>query len=341
MACQVTDLALVTTAEPERLELPERLSMSYLQDASRCLRMADLKRKADTSGEDATVGTIVHEVAALAGMRAARLGVDRLDADELERLAREVLRTPIDGVKPLSLDGWRTVIRLSRRLAHVYDEGPPPFPIGAEYEVYATRELGDRHTISSRIDKRWLDEREMVGWVVDYKTGGRMAADEITFQGRTYCWQWLGTRPDIRGFWFGEHALPYGGPGWVWIDAEDLDEFEDYLLDTVARMEVAYAEQKLLPSPGSWCDSMCPDRAGCPLPEFAKGDVRVGTDAEAVATLDRLIVQRARSRDATAALRDRLEATGATHIVSSSGDQEFGYTDGTRCQVRKARREEV
>lgn len=337
----MTALALVTTAEPEPLELPERISMSFAQDAMRCLRMADLKRKADTSGEDATVGTAVHSVGALAGMRAARLGVDRLSADELERLAREVLRTPDDGVKPLSLDGWRTVIRLSRRLAHVYDEGPPPFPIGAEYEVYATRPL-DGHVISSRIDWRWIDGT--ICWIKDYKSGGKQADDEETFQGEVYAWETLWTHPWITEFWLAEHAVPYGGPKWVWMDADALTgpgSIEEYLSDTIARLEAAYADQPLTPTPGSWCGTMCPDRAGCPLPEFAKGDVQAGTGAEAVAVLDRLIVQRARSADATKALKDHLEATGATHIVSSSGNQEFGYTDGTRCQVRKARREDA
>ncbi len=337
----MTALALVTTTEPEPLRLHDRLSMSFVQDASRCLRMADLKRKADTAGEDATVGTAVHAVGALAGMRAGRLGVDRMSADELERLAREVLRTPDDGVKPLSLDGWRTVIRLSRRLAYVYDEGPPPFPIGAEYEVYATRPL-DGRTISSRIDWRWIDGT--ICWIKDYKSGGKQADDEETFQGEVYAWETLGTHPWITEFWLAEHAVPYGGPKWVWMSAEDLTgpgSIGDYLSDTIARLDGAYAAGELTPTPGAHCGTMCPDRAGCPLPEWARGDVQVGTDAEAVATLDRLIVQRARSSDATAALKARLEATGATHITSSSGDQEFGYTDGTRCQVRKARREET
>ncbi len=334
----MTALALVTTAEP--LRIAERLSMSYIQDAARCMRMADLKRKADTAGEDATVGTAVHEVGALAGMRTARLGVDRLSADELERLAMEVIRTPTPPVKPLSKPGKATIIALSRRLARVYDEGPPPFPIGAEYEVYATRPL-DGHVISSRIDWRWIDGT--ICWIKDMKTGGKQADDEETFQGEVYAWETLGTHPWIKEFWLAEHAVPYGGPKWVWMSADDLTgpgSIEEYLSDMIARLEVAYAAGELTPSPGSWCGSMCPDRAGCPLPEFAKGDVRSGTDAEAVATLDRLIVQRARSRDATSALKDRLEATGTTHITSSSGDQEFGYTDGTRCQVRKARSDE-
>ena len=168
------------------LTLPDRYSMSFVQDASRCLRMAALRREVDTAGEDATVGTITHDVAALAGLRARRLGVETLPADDLEHLARTVLRNPGDGVKPLSLDGWRSVIRLSRRLAHSYEEGPSAVPLGARYEVYATRELDDR-IVSARID--WMLIDGAVCWIKDYKSGGKNAGWEPTDQGEVNAWQ--------------------------------------------------------------------------------------------------------------------------------------------------------
>lgn len=322
------------------LAMPNRLSMSFIQDTSKCLRMAHVKREADTAGEDATVGTIVHDVAALAGLQAARLGVESLPADNLEHLARTVLSHPGEGVKPLSLDGWRKVIDLSRRLSHSYDEGPPAFPIGAQYEVYATRDL-DGRTVSSRIDWMWLQPGTEVCWIKDYKTGGKLATWEPTFQGEVYAWQILGDHPLLDGFWIAEHPVPYGGPKWAWVDAGELTgpgSIEQYLLDSIARIEAAYAAPPLTPTPGSHCETMCPDRTGCPLPEFAKSG-EILDEGGAVALLDSLIVNRARSSATTKTLAAWLTANDLTHIVSSSGEQEFGWTDGTRCAVRKSRSE--
>jgi len=330
----------VSVAPTPPLALPDRYSMSFLQDASRCLRMAHLKREADTAGEDATVGTIVHDVAALAGLHAARLGVESLPADDLEHLARTVLRNPGEHVKPLSRDGWRKVINLSRRLSHSYEEGPPAFPIGAQYEVYATREL-DGRIVSARIDWIWLDAP--VAWIKDYKTGGKVADWEPTFQGELYAWEIAERHPEIERFALAEHALPYGGPKWSWMHADDLTistGVEDYIADSIARIEAAYASPPLTPTPGSHCATMCPDRAGCPLPEFAKGE-SIDGEAGAVALLDRLLVNRARSAGVAELLKDYLTANERTHLVSSSGEQEFGWTDGTRCAVRKSRSEDI
>lgn len=322
------------------LALPDRFSMSFIQDASRCLRMAHLKREVDTAGEDATVGSVVHDIAALAGLQARRLGVESIPADNLEHLARTVLRNPGEGVKPLSLDGWRKVIDLSRRLSHSYDEGPPAFPLGARYEVYAIRER-DGRKVSARIDWMWLDGSFC--WLKDYKSGGKNAGWEPTFQGEVYAWQLLGTYPDLDGFWLAEHPIPYGGPKWAWIDAGDLTgpgSIEEYLACMIGEIEAAYAAPPLTPTPGPWCRTMCPDRAGCPLPEIVKGEA-VDGEAGAVALLDRLLVSRARTSEVADTLKDWLTANDRTHIVSSSGEQEFGWTDGTRCAVRKSRSEDA
>lgn len=322
------------------LALPDRYSMSFVQDASRCLRMAALKREVDTAGEDATVGTIVHDVGALAGLHARRLGVESLPADDLEHLARTVLRNPGDGVKPLSLDGWRSVVRLSRRLSHSYEEGPPAFPLGARYEVYLTRELNGR-TVSARAD--WILLDGDVAWILDYKSGGKNAGWEPTFQGEVYAWQLLVQHPDLDGFWLAEHPIPYGGPKWAWIDADALTgpgSIEEYLAYMIGEIEAAYAAPPLTPTPGSWCRTMCPDRAGCPLPEIVKGEAVAG-EAGAVALLDRLLVGRARTSEVADTLKAWLTANERTHIVSSSGEQEFGWTDGTRCAVRKSRSEDA
>jgi hypothetical protein len=196
--------------------------------------------------------------------------------------------------------------------------------------------------VSARIDWMWLDGR--VCWLKDYKSGGKNAGWEPTFQGEVYAWQLLGTYPDLEGFWLAEHPLPYGGPKWVWIDVDELTgpgSIEEYLAYMIGEIEAAYAVPPLTPTPGSWCNTMCPDRAGCPLPEWAKGGVPVRDEGEAVAVLDRLIVQRARSADATRSLAAWLTAVDRTHIVSSSGEQEFGWTDGTRCAVRKSRSEDA
>lgn len=304
--------------------------------------MAALRREADTAGEDATVGTIVHDVAALAGLHAKRLGVETLPADDLERLACAVLRNPGDGVKPLSLDGWRSVIRLSRRLAHSYDEGPSAFPLGARYEVYAIREL-DGRKVSSRIDWLWWDPLTRTVYFKDYKTGGRLADWEPTFQGETYAWELAWMFPDAEWFVGAEHAIPYGGPKWTRpMHRDELTTstgIEEYLAYMIGEIEAAYAAPPLKPTPGAHCKTMCPDRAGCPLPELSKGEM-VDGEAGAVALLDRLIVARARASEAGNTLKAWLIANDRTHVVSSSGEQEFGWTDGTRCAVRKSRSEQ-
>ena len=154
----------------------------------------------------------------------------------------------------------------------------------------------------------------------------------------------LGTYPDLEGFWLAEHPIPYGGPKWTWVDDETTSRrrlgIEEYLAYMIGEIEAAYAAPPLKPTPGPWCRTMCPDRAGCPLPEIVKGE-RVDGEAGAVALLDRLIAGRARTSEAGDTLKAWLVANDRTHIVSSSGEQEFGWTDGTRCAVRKSRSEDA
>lgn len=296
--------------------------------------MMALDDECDTSGEDARVGRLVHEAAARAGLTAGLHRVESLSAGQLEQIARAVIRGSEDKVGPLSIEGWRSVVALTKRLADTYEYGPPAFPIGCEYEVPVEREL-DGWRITCRMDWRWFDVGENVAWIRDYKSGGKQAAREASFQAEVYAWETMGERPNLDGCWFGEHALPYGGPRWVWIGADELGDVESYLSDMIVRIEGAYDDQPFLATPGSHCDTMCADRAGCPVPEWAKG-AGVGTDAEARAAVDRVTVSRAQSAHLTKAVKAYVEDKGLTS-VRGSGDLEYAANaDGSKWQIRKA-----
>jgi hypothetical protein len=342
-------MSAIALAVPDHPTLPDRLSQSFLSDAQHCLRRAQLRREADTVDEIATVGTAVHQIAAAAAEHAQAEGVERLSSLVIEEIAHDCIRRPeIDPdhdsrIDALSLDGWRRVMQLARMFGATAE-----FPADAEYEVPCRREL-DGFVFSARIDKVRL-----VGTtceIEDYKSGGRLPkrdAPKITFQLEHYAWQALGRWPWITDFVLRENFVPYGVVRTGRLSTFDLlngtdsaDPIEDYLSDTAFRLEEAYAEPgELKARAGSWCHS-CPDRAGCPLPAWAKGaPIRSRADAETA--LSSLIRKRAEAEQLGDDLRAWIDGEDIAHVVS--GDMEIGHKmgiDGSRFAVRKAREDET
>lgn len=327
------------TTAPTPLAPPDTFSMSRLKASGECMRKAGLDDEANTSGPEAGIGNILHEVAATTGLAATLQGVERLSVEEVMQITRNVIRGSEEKVDALSEAGWRDVHRMAERFARRHW-----FPLGVECEVPVSREL-DGRIVSARIDWRWIDDDEC--WVQDYKGGGKMSAREPTYQAKVYCWQTLGTHPWLRGFWVREWAIAYGEPDWIWIDADDLTmtddagtrPIEEYLSDQIARLVKAYADPPLLPQAGAWCAN-CLDPSGCPLPEWARPASEMRTEADAIAQVDAAIVLRARAKRATANARAYLDAQERTHVVSIGHDKEYGYDDAGKCAVRKARSSE-
>jgi hypothetical protein len=331
----VTALALVQPITPAPLKLPGRFSMSRLKAAGECMRKMALDDEADTSGPEAGIGNVLHEIVATAGLWAKLQGVEHLTPGEVEQITRNVIRGSEEKVDALSEAGWREVHRLARRFARRHW-----FPMGVECEVPVTREL-DGWTISARIDWRWIDEREC--WIEDKKSGGKRAATEPTFQLLTYAWETLGTHPWLEGFWTREDAIPYGESEWMWVDACDLTgpgSIEEFLSDELARIVKAYADPPLTVRAGDHC-SHCPDPDGCWLPEWARPESTIRTEEHAIAAVDAAVVLRARAKRATAKARAFLDGQERTHIVSTEHGKEYGYSaDGSKCAIREPRTEE-
>ncbi len=323
--------------------LPDRLSMTFIQNAGRCLRMADLDRHVDTSGELATVGRIMHEIAARAGQEASAGLRERLSPERIEAIGGEVLRASSERIAPLSEEGWQRVKDLTARFAESHR-----FPLGTRVEqLFRTRFEG--RVFSARIDRYLIDGHTCE--VGDYKSGERRPQKSdppVTFQGKNYAWHLRARFPTVERFVIGEEFLAHGirrPPATIYAD--ELDEHEDYLADQVARLELAYAQaavngKGLATQPGSWCDN-CPDRTGCPLPPWAQGaSIRSAEDAERA--LGSVVQQRAASRALVADLRTWVESEDNPDSYVRSGDMEAAHWpkgEGSEFAIRKATREEA
>ncbi len=331
-----------TVPAPLPPTLPDRLSMTFVQNAGKCLRMADLDRRVDTSGWLAIVGRIMHEIAARAGQEASAGLREQLPPERIEAIGGEVLRASSERIAPLSEEGWQRVRDLTARFAESHY-----FPLGTRVEQdFRTRFEG--RVFSARIDVYRVDGP--VGYVTDYKSGERRPQQSdppVTFQGRNYAWHVRAAFPDVERFEVGEEFLAHGirRPP-ATILAEELDEHEDYLADQVARLELAYAQaaasgRGLATQPGSWCDN-CPDRVGCPLPPWAQGaSIRSAEDAERA--LGVVVQQRAASRALVADLRTWVESEDNPDSYVRSGDMEAAHWpkgEGSEFAIRKATRTE-
>ncbi len=325
---------------------PPRFSATFLGRAEQCLRSAQLDKEADTAGEPATIGRIVHEIAATAGTYATMQGRERLTVSELEGIARNVLRNPEEVPDALSLVAWRRVLELTRLFAASHRFAP-----GDMFETLSVHEL-DGQPLSARLDRVNVDGTLCA--IEDYKTGAGLPGrgePPVTTTLEIYAWHMLQRCPWLEEFALTLHFIPYGVRRTGRMTVDELTgpgSIEEYLSDQIARIRLAYARaaktgEGLKARRGSWCDD-CSDRAGCPLPSWARG-APIRSHRDAAAALDTIIGNRADAKGLRTDVQAFIDSQdrGLTYIVS--GDMEIGYElgadrDSTRFAIRKARQEE-
>jgi hypothetical protein len=288
---------------------PERFSMSFVRAAEGCLRRAHLEREFSSSGPDAIIGHLVHEIAAAVGFACVMRGTDRPDPGEARRIALAVMGSP-DEAEPLAAEVYDDVLSLVERM-----ESRLVFRPTEQFEIDSRIEFAGR-TLSARIDRLAIEDG--VAYSTDYKTGRKRPATSRPLQGTIYGWHVLKAHPEV-GVVFYEEEHPrfrlrttevIGEP--FRIERSEIPAIEEFLTTAIRRIEAAYAEGGELPAtPGDACSypTGCPVAATCPVPRWARPVTWLETEDDAIATFEQLLVHEAQTESEKAALKGWLART--------------------------------
>lgn len=297
------------------LESPRRYSMSFVRRWQQCARLAHLERQANTAGRDAAVGSAFHAVAAAVGLACVMKGDTRPVPAEAERIALNVLATPEHALPP---DDHDEVMSLVRRWAPTVEFHP-----GEQFEVLYEHML-DGQPLSAKIDRLVVVGDRAI--VKDLKSGWGKPADsnEPTLQGDVYAWHVLQAHPDVEVVEYVEDWVRFGIQGQpfeYWRD--HIHRVEDWLSGRVRAIHAAYTKDSLPVSPGHHC-SQCPDPIGCPLPDWAKQEARVRTQADALEQLEALLVEEKRIAKRKKLIHGYLESTGERAVQVDGAEIGWG-----------------
>ncbi|HZV74551.1 MAG TPA: PD-(D/E)XK nuclease family protein [Conexibacter sp.] len=312
----------MTAATAPFIVEPPRFSMSFMRAAEGCLRRADMERKVDLAGPDATVGRFFHCAMAAIGLYCSLRGIERPDRDTAIRIAKRAMAGP-DEPGPLPMAAWETALDLVDRWLR---RSSSFFRAGERFEIDSRIPFHGR-ILSARIDRLAVDGR--VAYVGDYKSGWADPADALSPQGRRYAWHILVEHAEVDEVRYTEDHARTGllsGP-WV-IYRDELPAIEDYLRAQIDKITAAYANGALPAKPGAICSSpsRCPVASSCPVPDWARPDTTIETHDDAVAAFEELLVCDQRREAKVAAIRGYIEDAGLRAI--EVGGQEIGF--GTR-----------
>lgn len=307
---------------------PRRFSMSFLRSAEACLRRAHLDRAAGVPSDgDALIGSLWHECAATIGFVAVMRGVDRIDVEEAIVISHRTLSRPGEP-GPLPRDAHAIVLDLIERWAR-----RARFRPGELFEVLSVQPLAGR-LLSARLDSVWRDGP--VSEITDRKTGWADVGTKLTMQGEVYAWHEYEGNPTCELVLYREDHIRAGVPNGPYeITREDVygpGGIEEFLLDSLARLNTAYEAGELPATPGSACSSpsSCPHAASCQVPEEYRPDTLIGTSEDAAGLLGAMLVLEAR-RDALAKqARGYLTRSGARAVQLNGEEYGFAPRPGSR-----------
>lgn len=281
---------------------PRRFSMSFLRAAEGCHRRAHLDRVAGIPADgDALIGSLWHDCAAAIGFTATMSGRERIDAGEAVKIARGVLRR---GEGPMPREAHAEVIGLVVRWANRVRFRP-----GEVYEILSEQPLAG-YRLSARLDRYYRDE--VFVEVRDYKTGWADVGTRLTMQGEVYAWHVFEREPDVELVIYDEEHIRFGAVNGPYeLTREDVygdGGIEEFLIDSLARLDKAYKKGRLPATPGSACSrpSGCLHAKTCPVPEWARPDTTVETEGDALDVFASLLVQEQRRATDTKRLRGYL-----------------------------------
>lgn len=294
--------------EPFRVDpvMPSRLSMSFIRAATGeegCLRRAHHERISDSTGMDAIIGRVFHDIAGHVGWATVLQGERTPDYALVERITEQTLRVP-EQYDPLGRHGLAEVRYLVGKWMLTAEFHPDE-----EFEV-SSRQVIHGHTISARIDRRRIDKAENVAHVEDYKTGRADPPQrpEPTPQGDIYALNTLYEFPWLDGVWFAQRHVRFDFPPQPYFyDLDEIAEIDAWLGVEVARIAGEYAKGGKLPvNPGTACEKhgTCPVADGCPAKEWARPATVVRTADQALSEFAELLAEEGIVKD----LRDRLRA---------------------------------
>lgn len=299
---------------------PSRYSMSFIRSAGECLRRAHHDREGDSSGTDAIIGRVFHEVAAAIGWSCVMRGQATPDYVEAERIARRVMSQP-EELNPLSKHVWDEVLSLLGRWVVKAEFRP-----GEEFELFMAHEVRGR-PISSRIDRLYIEG--VKAWVKDYKTGHADPPQrpEPTPQGDIYAWQAMQAHPHLEVVTFEQEHVRFGhAPQPFEYTREAVAEIGEWLFDMVGMLDHAYAQGGELPAnPGDACSKWggCAVARDCPAKKWTRPATEITTGDEAIAEFQALIAEGASIDVRKKAIRGYLEREDL-RVIQANG-QEIGF----------------
>lgn len=320
--------------EAFRPQAPDRLSMSYLRNAGRCLLMAKADRDAGSAaGEMAAFGRLFHEVAGVCGFVAHMHQADRIDTTHALRIAHKVLADPEENAA--------LPIHHHDELLAMVDRWASTATFDTRADTYAV-EVGYRHelpgtgrTLSARVDR--LEINDNVAHIVDYKTGPGLPSQETVEEGhqpRQYAWHVWQAHPYVDTFLYDEEYVRRGRSIPVYLELDDVLTFDAYARELVARVDRAYAEGEFPVTVGSWCTTCPAARDLCPVPATAR-PTYIASDEQAAQVAARYIANGAVVKTDEDALRHYL---GGEHHPTGFivvGDQRIGFTHAEQSELDK------
>lgn len=323
---------------------PKRYSVSFLGSAGECLLKARMQRESDAANRFATVGSAAHEVFGTLELSAQFSGRSQVTDDEAETVAKKVMGNPEENVA-LSYGTFMQVIGQARRFAN-----DVVFPIDADRWVIehpfrhplVDPEDGTVYTISGRMDEVAIWGRHYRNR--DWKTGpglpNQQRVEEEHTQLPIYAWAAWREWGWLDSFECEEYYTRYSTPRSVLLTLNDIALIEDYLLVKCRRIKAAYERGQFTPTPGRWCNSMCPAPERCPLPEQAKGEgVHVRSHDDAVEQVEAWLVEEARVKNRKEGVKAYLEGQDVPHI--QIGRKGFGFFEVTSSRLNKPRTAEA
>lgn len=295
---------------PVERKLPERLSVTTLRNAEKCILSARLAREYDSTGTPAMLGRLFHEVAERLATMAYVDPADptgtvpfQMDPAIAVAWAEKMLVEPLE-ITPLSYANYEDLLDMVRNWA----KRTTIYPAMQQYVEMDMRVPLDEHVISGRIDLVQTDGKRAI--ITDYKTSQRIIPQsefENSVQTFLYAWGVRQMFPEVEEFTVREQYVRYDAPARnVTFGPQDLN-VEAYMRVAAGRLMAAYDRDEWPTTPGDHC-AFCPRPHVCPvrgISEYVPGD-----DGNAVRLMEWLAVVEAQVTQAKRTLKAEITQRG-------------------------------